>query len=452
MQPAKILVADDEQNLRRVLVALLKREGHEVVQAATGLEAIEQLADVDIVITDLRMPGADGMEVLRAASRNHPHVPVIMITAYGSVGQAVEAIKAGAFDYIEKPFEQDAIRMIIAKAIGQAVANRSAPRPALYQGNDSRGKYGLVGTSAEMQQIFSIIERVADTPSTVLITGESGTGKELAAAAIHELGPRRGKPFVALNCAAIPEALLESELFGYAKGAFTGASRDKIGLMQAAHGGTLFLDEIGDMGPSLQVKVLRAFQQREIRRLGDDRAIPIDIRMVSATHRDLRALVAAGQLREDFFYRIRVFEIEMPPLRARPDDIPLLASHFAAELGKLSGKPNLAIASDAMQRLLEHDWPGNVRELRNAIEHAMVSAERATIRIADLPPELQHRASAAAIDREEIIPVDMRVAIDDALRRSGGNRTEAARLLGISRVTLWKRMRRLGHVVEDETD
>src|SRR5262245_14365551 len=265
MQTAKILVADDEQNLRRVLVALLKREGHEVVQAASGLEAIDQLADVDVVITDLRMPGADGMEVLRTASRNHPHVPVIMITAYGSVGQAVEAIKAGAFDYIEKPFEQDSIRTIVEKAIGQAAANRTAPRSALSHPAeiDARGRYGLVGHSQEMHGIFSVIERVADTPSTVLITGESGTGKELVAKALHEQSSRKTQPFIKINCAAIPKTLMESELFGYEKGAFTGATSAKPGRFALADGGTLFLDEIGEIPVEMQVKLLRAIQESE---------------------------------------------------------------------------------------------------------------------------------------------------------------------------------------------
>ncbi len=307
---------------------------------------------------------------------------------------------------------------------------------------------GLLGTSSMMRDVFRRLRQAADSEVTVLITGESGTGKELAAAAIHELGARRGKPFVALNCAAIPETLLESELFGYVKGAFTGASRDKVGLLQAAHGGTLFLDEIGDMPASLQVKMLRALQQREIRRLGDEHAVAIDIRLISATHRDLRALVATGQVREDFFYRIRVFEIDMPPLRARPDDIPMLASHFATELGRLANKPHVMIAQDAMKRLVEYDWPGNVRELRNAIERAIVGVERGAVQVGDLPPEVRGETEEVAAT----VAPDVRGAIEEALRQSGGNRTEAARLLGISRVTLWKRMRRLGLAAAEEDE
>ncbi|HEU4611260.1 MAG TPA: sigma-54 dependent transcriptional regulator, partial [Kofleriaceae bacterium] len=286
MQPAKILVADDEQNLRRVLTALLRREGHDVVQAANGGEAIERLADVDVVITDLRMPGADGMEVLRTAARNHPHVPVIMITAYGSVGQAVEAIKAGAFDYIEKPFEQEAIRIIIEKAIGQAAANKLAPQQQLYASeSEQRGKFGLVGQSAEMHSIFAVIEKVADTPSTVLITGESGTGKELVAKALHEESSRKNGPFIKINCAAIPKTLMESELFGYEKGAFTGATSSKPGRFELADSGTLFLDEIGEIPVEMQVKLLRAIQESEFERVGGLKTIKVDVRLITATNR-----------------------------------------------------------------------------------------------------------------------------------------------------------------------
>nr|MBA3451823.1 sigma-54-dependent Fis family transcriptional regulator [Deltaproteobacteria bacterium] len=330
MQPAKILVADDEQNLRRVLVALLRRDGHEVVQAASGLEAIERLHEVDVVITDLRMPGADGMEVLRTASKNHPHVPVIMITAYGSVGQAVEAIKAGAFDYIEKPFEQDAIRSIISKAIGQAAANRTAPRQQLYPPGDpeARGRYGLVGTSPEMHGIFAIIEKVADTPSTVLITGESGTGKELVAKALHESSSRKGEPFIKINCAAIPKTLMESELFGYEKGAFTGATSSKPGRFELADGGTLFLDEIGEIPVEMQVKLLRAIQESEFERVGGIKTLKVDVRLITATNRDLEQEIKNGNFRDDLYYRLNVVPLQIPALRVRKGDIPLLVEHI----------------------------------------------------------------------------------------------------------------------------
>src|SRR6185436_6453353 len=303
MGSAKILVADDEVNLRRVLVAMLKRDGHEVVQAASGTEAMDRIAEVDVVITDLRMPGADGMEVLRTVTRTHPQVPVIMITAYGSVGTAVEAIKAGAFDYIEKPFEQDQIRMIVEKAIGQAAANRMAPRSALYTpgDGDDKGKYGLVGQSPEMKAIFSVVERAVDTPSTVLITGESGTGKELVAKALHEQSSRKHAPFIKINCAAIPKTLMESELFGY---------------------------EIGEIPVAMQVKLLRAIQESEFERVGGLKTIKVVVRLITATNRDLEQEISRGNFREDLYYRLNVVPLQIPPLRKRTGDIPLLVSHI----------------------------------------------------------------------------------------------------------------------------
>src|SRR5262249_31701593 len=339
MHTAKILVADDEQNLRRVLVAMLRRDGHEVVQAASGVEAIEQLADVDVVITDLRMPGADGMEVLRTASKTFPQVPVIMITAYGSVGQAVEAIKAGAFDYIEKPFEQDSIRVIVDKAIGQAAANKMAPRPVLYPlSEEVRGRYGLVGQSAEMESSFAVIGKVADTPSTVLITGESGTGKELVAKALHEQSSRKSEPFIKINCAAIPKTLMESELFGYEKGAFTGATSSKPGRFELADGGTLFLDEIGEIPVEMQVKLLRAIQESEFERVGGLKTIKVDVRLVTATNRDLEQETQRGRFRKDLYSRLAVVPIVLPSLRERKADIPVLARHFVDKYNKRLAK------------------------------------------------------------------------------------------------------------------
>jgi two-component system, NtrC family, response regulator AtoC len=390
MTPAKILVADDEQNLRRVLVALLKREGHEVVQAATGLEAIEQLADVDVVITDLRMPGADGMEVLRTASKNYPQTPVIMITAYGSVGQAVEAIKAGAFDYIEKPFEQESIRTIIEKAIGQAAANRMAPRPTLYSASDqeAKGRFGLVGQSAEMHNIFSVIERVADTPSTVLITGESGTGKELVAKALHEQSSRKTEPFIKINCAAIPKTLMESELFGYEKGAFTGATSSKPGRFELADGGTLFLDEIGEIPVEMQVKLLRAIQESEFERVGGLKTIKVNVRLITATNRDLEAEIQRGNFREDLYYRLNVVPLQIPPLRKRTGDIPLLVSHIIKKFNERLKKTISGIADDALAALEAHAWPGNIRELENVLERTILFCKHERIERADLQLQL----------------------------------------------------------------
>ena len=334
----------------------------------------------------------------------------------------------------------------LAEALASTEREVGQLQQRLGEGDQLRG---MIGSSQAMRTVYRRLRQAARSDVTVLIGGESGTGKELAAKALHSLSARAEQPFVAINCAAIPEPLLESELFGHVKGAFTGAGRDKVGLMQTAEAGTLFLDEIGDMSPVLQAKLLRALQERQIRRVGDDRPIAIDVRLLSASHRDLRSLVAGGRMREDFYYRIKVFEIEMPSLRDRREDIPALAAHFASELGRASGKPQLAIAAEALRALLGHRWPGNVRELRNAIEHALVTVTGHAIQLADLPIELRNPVGDMR-PPEVVAPApaapsgDAREQIEDALRRSGGNRAEAARMLGIGRVTLWKRMRRLG--------
>jgi two-component system response regulator AtoC len=472
MQPAKILVADDEQNLRRVLAALLRRDGHEIVQAANGLEAIERLADVDVVITDLRMPGADGMEVLRTANKNHPHVPVIMITAYGSVGQAVEAIKAGAFDYIEKPFEQDSIRVIVEKAIGQASANKLAPRQTLYQ---EIGKYGLIGQSPEMQSIFAVIEKVADTPSTVLITGESGTGKELVAKALHEQSSRKDQPFIKINCAAIPKTLMESELFGYEKGAFTGATSSKPGRFELANAGTLFLDEIGEIPVEMQVKLLRAIQESEFERVGGIKTLKVDVRLVTATNRDLEQEIARGNFREDLFYRLNVVPLRIPPLRQRQGDIPLLVQHIIKKFNERLKKNITGIADDALHALEGHGWPGNIRELENVLERTILFCKGDRIERADLQlttpsgPSGMHEVPAAAnqsgsvpviTDEDDDEPSEISGSLKDVVRtktaqieremivkrleETGGNVTQAARLLKISRKSLQMKMKEFG--------
>jgi len=495
MGSAKILVADDEQNLRRVLAAMLRRDGHEVMQAATGLEAIERIGEVDVVITDLRMPGADGMEVLRMAARNHPHVPVIMITAYGSVGQAVEAIKAGAFDYVEKPYEQDAIRAIVEKAIGQAAANRMAPRPALYptgDGDDHKGKYGLVGQSAEMKGIFSVIDRVADTPSTVLITGESGTGKELVAKALHEQSSRKSGPFIKINCAAIPKTLMESELFGYEKGAFTGATSSKPGRFELADEGTLFLDEIGEIPVEMQVKLLRAIQESEFERVGGIKTLKVNVRLITATNRDLEQEIQRGNFREDLYYRLNVVPLQIPPLRKRTGDIPLLVSHIIKKFNERLKKTITGIADECLAALEAHPWPGNIRELENVLERTILFCKGDRIERADLQlagagapaaePTPAPAAPAAAapapagkaattgalppiiddsVEDEESEPTGAqsgslkdivraetsrveRELIMKALEETGGNVTQAARLLKISRKSLQMKMKELG--------
>jgi DNA-binding NtrC family response regulator len=484
MHTAKILVADDEQNLRRVLVAMLRRDGHEVVQAASGVEAIDRLSEVDVVITDLRMPGADGMEVLRTASKAFPQVPVIMITAYGSVGQAVEAIKAGAFDYIEKPFEQDSIRTIVEKAIGQAAANRMAPRQALYPASDPEqtGRFGLVGQSAEIQTIFKVIEQVADTPSTVLITGESGTGKELVAKALHEHGSRKTGPFIKINCAAIPKNLMESELFGYEKGAFTGATSSKPGRFELADGGTLFLDEIGEIPVEMQVKLLRAIQESEFERVGGLKTIKVNVRLVTATNRDLEQETQRGHFREDLYYRLNVVPLQIPPLRKRTGDIRLLVAHIIKKFNERLKKTIAGISDDALAALEAHSWPGNIRELENVLERTILFTKGDRIERSDLqlgsasdpaphahppmgtstttgpiPPiteddledsgPTEHAGSPSGslkdIVRAETSRVE-RELIVKALDETGGNVTQAARLLKISRKSLQMKMKEFG--------
>ncbi|HUH00441.1 MAG TPA: sigma-54 dependent transcriptional regulator [Kofleriaceae bacterium] len=469
---ARILVADDEPNLRRVLSAILQREGYQVLQAADGAEALEKLTDdVDVVITDLKMPRVDGMEVLRRAGIEHPAIPVIMITAFGSVGNAVAAVKAGAFDYIEKPFEQDQIRQIVDKAVRQGVANKAASQ--LGAGDDAgpgaaTGRFGLVGTSPQMQTIFDIIDKVADTPSTVLITGESGTGKELVAKALHESSSRRDQPFIKINCAAIPKTLMESELFGYEKGAFTGATNSKPGRFELADHGTLFLDEIGEIPVEMQVKLLRAIQEQEFERVGGIKTIKVDVRLVTATNRDLETEIREGNFREDLYYRLNVVPLQIPPLRDRAQDIPLLVRHIIKKFNDRLKKNLEGIEDDALAMLQAHTWVGNIRELENMLERTILFCSTDRIQVSDLPQELQPgglRAAAATVGSptdtpsegidlgadtslKEIVRAETsrveKELIAKALDETGGNVTQAAKLLKISRKSLQMKMKEFG--------
>ena len=469
-EPVRVLVADDEPNLRRVLTAILKRDGHDVVLANDGAEAVAALDGVDVVITDLRMPRLDGMEVLRTAMRTHPHVPIVMMTAHGSVGHAVEAIKAGAFDYIEKPFEQEQIRAIVDKAVRQAAANQAAPQAGLYPPSDDvRGRFGLVGDSPEMHGVFEVIERVADSPSTVLITGESGTGKELVAKALHEGSDRKGGPFIKINCAAIPKTLMESELFGYEKGAFTGATSSKPGRFELADGGTLFLDEIGEIPVEMQVKLLRAIQESEFERVGGLKTIKVDVRLITATNRDLEQEIARGNFREDLYYRLNVVPLQIPPLRRRSGDVPLLVRHILKRFNERLKKNVHGISDDAMAVLVAYGWPGNIRELENVLERTLLFCKSEIIAKADLPDELCAAAAAAAATpaapRDELAgddAVDLagdaslkdivraetsrveKEFIAKALAETGGNVTQAAKLLKISRKSLQMKMKEFG--------
>jgi DNA-binding NtrC family response regulator len=482
-EPKRVLVADDELNMRRVLEAILRREGYDVVTAANGVEALQGMSgSVHTVITDLKMPGLDGMALLRKLSADYPDVPVVMITAHGSVENAVEAVKLGAFDYVEKPFEQEQIRQVVAKALSTYALARRDARPEEPSGRP--GRFRLVGQSPAIKQIFAVVEKVANTPSTVLITGESGTGKELIARALHENSTRHAGPFIKINCAAIPKTLMESELFGYDKGAFTGAVGAKPGRFELAHGGTLFLDEIGEIPVEMQVKLLRVLQESEFERVGGIKTIKVDVRLVTATNRDLLQEIAAGAFREDLFYRLNVVPIHIPPLRERREDIPLLADHFIAKFNDRLKKQITSIASDAVARLVAYNWPGNIRELENLMERTMLFCEAPAIRLSDLPPEISNVPlmaavpAAAAPPAEEAVPAARpsapsmpaaaappasslkeavrveterveRELIQRALDETGGNVTQAARKLKISRKSLQTKMKEFG--LRDQT-
>jgi two-component system response regulator AtoC len=477
----RVLIADDEINIRRVLEAILKRDGYEVVTAANGLEALAGMGrGVHTVITDLKMPGLDGMGLLRRLSSEYPDVPVVMITAHGSVENAVEAVKLGAFDYIEKPFDQEQIRQIVDKALKTHAFSR---RDARLEEPAGRGRFRLVGEGPAIRQVYAVIEKVADTPSTVLITGESGTGKELIARALHEYSSRHKGPFIKINCAAIPKTLMESELFGYEKGAFTGAVGAKPGRFELAHGGTLFLDEIGEIPVEMQVKLLRVLQESEFERVGGIKTIKVDVRLVAATNRDLHAEVAAAAFREDLYYRLNVVPIHLPPLRERRQDIPLLVDHFINKFNERLKKQISGIEPEGIDRLVSYNWPGNIRELENVIERTMLFGEGPTIRALDLPGELmgvvpivdeppQTRVSSSfslpALAAAASLPIGAeavsslkeavraeterveRELIQRALDETGGNVTQAARKLKISRKSLQTKMKELG--LRDKAD
>jgi DNA-binding NtrC family response regulator len=412
------------------------------------------------------------MEVLRRVVTDHGDVPVIMITAHGSIDSAVEAVKLGAFDYIEKPFEQEHIRQIVAKAAKQWEAQRRAPRTLGSGEVSSHGRYGIVGESAAMRQIFAVIEKVADTPSTVLITGESGTGKELVAKALHENSSRAGGPFIKINCAAIPKTLMESELFGYEKGAFTGAVGSKPGRFELADKGTLFLDEIGEIPVEMQVKLLRALQESEFERVGGIKTIKVDVRLITATNRDLEREIKSGNFREELFYRLNVVPLHIPPLRERREDIPLLCDHIVRKFNDRLKKNVTGLEPAALERLTAYSWPGNIRELENVLERTLLFCDSSRIRLLDLPPEISGAASGVSMPpvmsspaSSSTPPLGERVAtgpqslkdivraeterverelIVRALDETGGNVTQAARLLKISRKSLQMKMKEFG--------
>ncbi|MGE5560428.1 MAG: sigma-54-dependent transcriptional regulator [Chloroflexota bacterium] len=448
----RVLVVDDEPNMTWLFEQAFGQD-HAVIGARDRDEAVRALRQrgADIVFLDLRLPGIDGMGILKEIKQLMPDLPVIMMTAHGTVKNAVDAMKAGAFDYVTKPFDLDEVRLIAANAmrLGSLTREVEQLRAALAERS---GLDSFQAVSPKMLEVLRIIERVAPTDASVLISGESGTGKELAARAIHQVSPRRDGPFLPVNCAALPDALLESELFGYEKGAFTGATAAKPGRFELAGGGTLLLDEVGDMSLGTQAKLLRVLEERQIERLGGTRRITVDVRIVAATNRPLTELVQRGQFREDLYYRLAVIPIQMPPLRERPEDVPVLANQFLRGFAQRHGRPVRGFAADALARLQRYDWPGNVRELRNLVEQMVILADGEIIGVNHLPPFIATPGGAAAAAGggalrarlgalQEQLEADL---IRDALARCGGNRTRAAEQLGISRRSLQMKIKKYG--------
>ncbi len=447
MTNPRVLVVDDEENIRHMLSLLLKKEGYSVQTAHDGEDALETLgrAEFDAVICDLRMPNLDGMGLLRKLAEEKVTTTVIVMSAYADIDDALDAIKAGAYDYVAKPFKKDEILFTLRKAEErQRLRDENESLRSVARGGEAFE--GIIARSGAMTRIFDTIRKVADYKSTVLLAGESGTGKEMIARALHRHSSRADRSFVTVNCGAIPEALLESELFGHAKGAFTDASRDKNGLFIEAHGGTLFLDEIGDMPMSLQVKLLRVLQEGEVRRVGETRPRTIDVRVVAASNQKLEDLVRDGGFREDLYYRLNVLPLRLPPLRERREDIPLLVEHFVARYNNVMRTEIVGVSPQAMSLLADYHWPGNVRELENVIERAMVLSESEVIG-ADALPENVRKAQdevRTIIDSDELSVKKANRALETilirrALEKTGGNRTAAAKLLEIShRALLYK--------------
>ena len=450
--PARILVVDDERGMREVLSTVLGRAGHSVVTAADGQEALQVIgSDIfDLVITDLKMPGRlGGMEIVRAVKDIAPDTVVLVLTAYATLEVGIEAVKLGAYDVLTKPFNNDQVVLTVRKALDAkrlTVENLLLKRELKGQASFEN----LVGTSEVMQKVFTLIRRVAETASTVLLCGESGTGKELVARAIHYNSPRRDRPFVTVNCGALPEPLFESELFGHMRGSFTDAVSNKEGLFEVADGGTLFLDEIAEAPPGIQVKLLRVLQEPEFRRVGRTRTIKVDVRIIAATNKDLTKAVAQGLFREDLYYRLNVIPITLPPLRSHPDDIPLLVRHFLTVFGQRANKPALTVAPAALRALQQHEWRGNVRELENVLERVVALVPGPEITAADVAqwiqpspngePKVPTDIPPEGLDLECLINGIERDLLVRALERSGGVKKEAARLLKLDTRSLSYRL------------
>jgi two-component system response regulator AtoC len=452
MQQKRILVVDDEESMRHMLTLILKREGYEVQAVENGSEALQLVNSeaYDFILSDVVMPEMDGLELLQALRQKKVEATVIMMSAYGNLDTAVEAMKRGAYDYVNKPFKPDEILLTLRKA----EERENLRRENLRLREEVRRDYSfgnIVGKSPEMTQVFETIKKISEYKASVLIIGESGTGKEMVARCIHYNSPRSSEPFVAVNCGAIPETLLESELFGHEKGAFTDAKKEKRGSFELAHQGSLFLDEVGELSSSAQVKLLRALQEGEVKRLGSEHPLAVDVRIIAATIRDLSRAVAEGKFREDLFYRLNVLPLHLPPLRARKEDIPLLVDHFIHKYNELHQLGSEGVVEEVMARLLEYSWPGNVRELENTIERAMILAQGKKIGVDCLPSEvLGERAPwkkdiwAEEVSIKKASRMLEEELIRKALKRTGGNRSQASKILEISHPSLLSKMKEYG--------
>ncbi len=444
----RILVIEDEEKLRRVIELQLSGEDYEVLTVGTAEDGLRKLEGIDLVLTDLKLPGMDGLTMLEQIARENPSLPVVVMTAFGNVETAVEAMKRGAVDFLQKPFSLDHLSTVVRKALDVRRLRKENER--LKQEIETRYTFGnLIGRSAGMQEVFNLIERVAPSRATVLLCGESGVGKDMVARAIHFNSPRRNQPLVKINCSALPENLMESELFGYEKGAFTGATVGRPGKFEQADSGTVFLDEIGDVPMAVQVKLLRVLQEREIERLGSNRVRQIDVRVIAATNVDLRAALEGGRFREDLYYRLNVMPINIPSLRERREDVPALAQHFMNKHG--NGAQCLSRA--ALEKLMSYDWPGNVRELENVIERSLLLARRDELSAEDVRIEMGPRARQSSSEAA-FLPAGMTLdeyeksILKEALRRANGNKSQAARILGITRNALRYRLGQIG--IEDK--
>jgi nitrogen regulation protein NR(I) len=466
MAAGRVLVVDDEKNITFVIQAMLEKAGYEVLSYNQSGPALESIAeeDLDAVVTDLYMPGADGMEILDFCRKNHPELPVVMITAFGTVEVAVAALKRGAFDFVTKPFDQAELLNVIRKAAQTHQQRQKEPisiLPASAQTGLTGGAVAIssiIGSSPQMQEVFKVITKISASPSTVLVWGESGTGKELVAYEIHRNSARNDKPFIKINCAAIPATLIESELFGYERGAFTGAVSAKPGRFELADTGTLFLDEVAEMPLEMQVKLLRVLQEQEFERVGGLNTIKVDVRIITATNKDLEAEVKAGRFREDLFYRLNVVPIHLPPLRERKEDVDPLVRYFLQQFNERLKKGILSVSLDAMNALRSHPWPGNIRQLENVLERMVLMADGNHLGVEDLPEEVAVAAGipipgktdpqAASATFKEIVKRQTqsveRDLIEKALEETGGNITRSAERLGLSRKGLQLKLKELG--------